>query len=125
MNSISFFEIQSSNPERECKFYEAVFGWQFTREVGVPIEYYRIQTGGIPGALLARPAKVPPKAHGTNAFNCSVEVSNIEATEKAVLAHKGKVAMPRFPIPGQGWQGYYMDADRNVFGVFQPDTEAK
>lgn len=32
MNSIIYFEIQSSNPEREIKFYQDVFGWKFKRQ---------------------------------------------------------------------------------------------
>ena len=40
MNNIIYFEIQSSDPSREIKFYETVFGWKFTKVEGLPIEYY-------------------------------------------------------------------------------------
>jgi hypothetical protein len=60
MNTIGYFEIQSSNPEREIGFYENIFGWQFIREEFVPIEYYRIATNSINGGLLKRPAEVLP-----------------------------------------------------------------
>lgn len=43
MNTIAYFEIQSSNPSREIKFYHTIFGREFIREEFVPIEYYRIQ----------------------------------------------------------------------------------
>ena len=52
MNTIGYFEIQSSDCQREIKFYEAVFGWKFIKEEFVPIEYYRIETDGINGGLL-------------------------------------------------------------------------
>ena len=60
MNSIGYFEIQSSDPKRELKFYQTVFGWKFIKEDYVPLEYYRIETNGINGGLLKRPAPVPP-----------------------------------------------------------------
>jgi predicted enzyme related to lactoylglutathione lyase len=74
MNTIGYFEIQSSDPNRDSKFYQSVFGWKFIKEEFIPIEYYRIETGGINGGLLKRPVKVPPMEYGTNGFTCSVEV---------------------------------------------------
>ncbi|MCB0655747.1 MAG: hypothetical protein KDC57_06390, partial [Saprospiraceae bacterium] len=68
MNTVAYFEIQSSNPGREVDFYRQVFGWKFSREEGLPFEYYRIISGGIPGAILARPAATPAPGQGTNAF---------------------------------------------------------
>ena len=32
MNSVGYFEIQSSDPKRDVIFYEKNFGWKFTRE---------------------------------------------------------------------------------------------
>ena len=68
MNTIGYFEIQSSDLKREINFYGKVFSWRFIREEFVPIEYYRIETNSINGGLLKRPAKVPPSESGTNAF---------------------------------------------------------
>ena len=28
-------------------------------------------------------------------------------------------------LPGMAWQGYYLDTEGNVFGVHQPDPEAR
>ncbi len=60
MNTIGYFEIQSSKTSRDIKFYESFFGWKFIKEEFVPIEYYRIDTNSINGGLSKRPAKVPP-----------------------------------------------------------------
>jgi len=51
MNSIGYFEIQSSDCEREIKFYQTVFGWKFIKEEFVSVEYYRIETNSIHGGL--------------------------------------------------------------------------
>ena len=125
MNTIGYFEIQSSDPGRDIKFYEAVFGWKFIKEEFVPIEYYRIETTSIYGGLLKRPAKLPPAESGTNAFVCSIQVENFDKTNELILEHGGQVALPKFAIPGRCWQGYYIDNDNNTFGIFQVDENAK
>ena len=125
MNSPSYFEIQADDPKRASHFYGDLFGWKFTKAEGLPVEYWRIETDGIRGGLLKRPAKSPPSEYGTNAFVCSIEVTNFDKTAEKVAALGGKVAMPKFAVPGVCWQGYFLDTDNNVFGIFQPDKEAK
>jgi uncharacterized protein len=125
MNTIGYFEIQSSDPNRDIKFYQTVFGWKFIKEEFVPIEYYRIETNSINGGLLKRPAKVPPAESGTNAFVCSVLVENFDRTNNLILQNGGQVALPKFAIPGRCWQGYFIDLDNNMFGIFEVDETAK
>jgi predicted enzyme related to lactoylglutathione lyase len=124
MNTLGYFEIQSSSPMREIKFYSEVFGWEFQRDSNVPIEYYRIESAGINGGLLLRPAKTPGDQFGTNAFCCSMEVADFEITAKTIEENGGRVAMPKFAIPGKCWQGYFIDPDNNTFGIFQVDENA-
>ncbi|HEY2349732.1 MAG TPA: VOC family protein [Puia sp.] len=124
MNTIGFFEIQSSDPSRELTFYKAIFGWNFIKEESVPIEYYRIETNTIYGGLLKRPADLPPEGTGTNAFVCSVQVENFDKMSESILNLGGEVAMPKFAVPGRCWQGYFLDPDRNVFGIFEEDAKA-
>ena len=124
MNTVGYFEIQSSNPQREIGFYEGVFSWKFFREESVPIEYYRIETPTINGGLLKRPAPVPPPESGTNAYVCSVQVAHFDKTSDEILRRGGKVAMPKFAIPGRCWQGYFIDPDNNTFGIFEVDENA-
>lgn len=125
MTSIIYFEIQSSNPQREVKFYSEVFGWTFIKIEGLPIEYYQIETTGIHGGLLQRPAPTPPTHCGTNAFTCSIEVENFEAKAEKIMALGGQVAMEKFAIPNKCWQGYFLDQDNNTFGLVQVDANAQ
>jgi predicted enzyme related to lactoylglutathione lyase len=125
MNTIGYFEIQSSDCKREINFYQTIFGWKFIKEEFVPIEYYRIETNSINGGLLKRPAKVPPTEVGTNAFVCSVQVDNFDKTGELIIKNGGQVALPKFAIPGRCWQGYFMDLDHNTFGIFEVDENAK
>jgi predicted enzyme related to lactoylglutathione lyase len=124
MNSIGYFEIQSSNPEREIGFYENIFGWKFTRQDSVPIEYYQIETSTINGGLLKRPGQVPPSESGTNAYVCSIQVADFDKTSEEILRNGGQIALPKSSIPGRCWQGYFIDPDNNTFGVFEVDENA-
>jgi predicted enzyme related to lactoylglutathione lyase len=124
MNTIAYFEIQSSDPIRDKQFYETVFGWKFIKEEFVPLEYYRIETEGMYGGLLKRPAQIPPSECGTNAFTCSIQVASFDETEAMILKNGGKVALPKFAVPGRCWQGYFLDLDNNTFGIFEVDGDA-
>lgn len=125
MNGVAYFEIQSAEPAAAVRFYAAVFGWKFTRQEGLPVEYWRIETSGIRGGLLKRPAPVPPLECGTNAYVCSMEVQSFDQTAGAILGNGGRVALPKFAVPGVCWQGYFLDADNNTFGIFQSDPQAQ
>src|SRR3954469_16007832 len=124
MNGPSYFEIQAGDVARALHFYKEIFGWKFTEAKGLPIEYWRIETGGPGGGLLERPAKTPPPEHGTNAYVCSMEVKDFDATAKKILDLGGQVAMPKFAVPGKCWQGYFLDNEGNTFGIFEVDAKA-
>lgn len=124
MNTVSYFEIQADDPEKAQKFYSAVFGWKFIKQEGLPLEYWQIETEGINGGLLKRPASVPPPQSGTNAYVCSMEVSDFDASAEKILKNGGQVALEKFAVVGKCWQGYFIDPQGNTFGVFQVDEKA-
>lgn len=125
MNGHLYFEIQADDPIRASHFYKEVFGWQFEKAPGLPVEYWRIETGGARGGLLQRPAQTPPPECGTNAFVCSIEVENFDETAEKILSPGGQIALPKFAVPGTCWQGYFIDTEGNTFGTFQVDETAK
>ena len=125
MNAPSYFEIQADDTKRAADFYASVFGWNFAKAEGLPIEYWRIETDGPRGGLLKRPAQRPPAGSGTNAFTCSMEVKEFDKAAKKIDDLGGKVALPKFAVPGVCWQGYFLDTEGNVFGLFQADSAAK
>ena len=120
-----YFEIQADDPARAISFYSQVFGWKFDEVKGLPVPYWRIETGGSRGGLLKRPAKPPPVQCGTNAFVCSLEVENFDETAKRIEQLGGVVALPKFAVQKTCWQGYFIDAEGNTFGIFQVDANAK
>ncbi|AIM36313.1 VOC family protein [Sphingobacterium sp. SG20118] len=123
-NTVVYFEIQATEPEKLIEFYAQVFDWKFSKEENLPIVYYRIETAGMMGGLLQRPAAIPPTHCGTNAFTCSMEVENFDKIAALILKKGGQVALPKFAIPGRCYQGYFIDTDNNVFGIFEVDSQA-
>ena len=125
MSGQIFFEIQADDLDRAENFYKTIFGWKFKPVPGLPVEYRSIDNGGVGGGLLKRPAKTPPQECGTNAFTCSFEVENFDKTAAAIEELKGIVALPKFAVQGKCWQGYFLDNEKNVFGIFQVDKNAR
>jgi predicted enzyme related to lactoylglutathione lyase len=124
MNNVAFFEIQADDPKRAIAFYEAVFGWNFVKQEGMPIDYWQIEGAGINGGLLPRPAAAPAQGTGTNAFTCSIQVESFDEAGGKVLENDGMIAMDKFAVPGKCWQGYFQDTEGNVLGLFQVDENA-
>jgi predicted enzyme related to lactoylglutathione lyase len=125
VNSPAYFEIQADEPERAVRFYGQVFGWRFARVDGLPVPYWRIETDGIRGGLLKRPAPPPQPQSGTNAFVCSMEVQDFDAVAGRITESGGQIALPKFAVPHVCWQGYFIDLEGNTFGLFQPDEAAR
>ncbi len=119
-----YFEIQADDPARAIGFYSYVFGWRFTEEKGSDQEYWSIEADTFEGGLLRRLRKAPPRECGANAFVCSIEVDDFDATADRILKGGGIGDEPKFPVPGRGWGGYFVDTEGNAFGIFQADENA-
>lgn len=133
MNRITHFEIQADDLERAAKFYTDVFGWEIKKWENSSMDYWMIMTAsmdstepGINGGLMKRPCPLPDikivkeqNAFGTNAFTCTVQVDDYDAYAAKIIAAGGKEAMAKFNIADMAWQGYYVDTERNVFGLHQ------
>jgi predicted enzyme related to lactoylglutathione lyase len=130
MSRVVHFEIQADDVERAKAFYAAAFGWEFQDWSGVTeATYWGIIAGpedepGINGALLQRPTAAPPAGTGSNAYVCTIQVDDYDATHERITLAGGIVAIPKMALTGIAWQGYYLDTEGNTFGIHQPDPEA-
>jgi len=52
------------------------------------------------GGLLKRPTIAPPPRSRTNAYVCSMQVTDFDGTAKAILKNAGQVALEKFAVPG-------------------------
>ncbi|MCH1624521.1 VOC family protein [Ferdinandcohnia quinoae] len=131
MGRLIHFEIHVDDMERAKKFYGEVFGWTFedwSDFAGMP--YFGAVTGdanepGIDGALMQRQSPPPTQGQALNGYSCTMGVEDYDSAEAKILSAGGQVAMPKYALPGMAWQGYYMDTEGNVFGIHQPDENAK
>lgn len=137
-NRIVHFEIHSENPEKAAKFYSDIFGWDIKEWVFPGVEmknenrYWFVMTAekdskeaGINGGMLFRRGSAPAKGQPVNAFVCTVQVESFDKTAEKIMSAGGTVALPKMAIQGMAWQGYFIDLDGNIFGVHEPDPNAK
>ncbi|KGP91770.1 glyoxalase [Pontibacillus chungwhensis BH030062] len=131
MGRLVHFEIHVDDMDRAKGFYGEVFGWTFedwSEFAGMP--YMGAVTGGedkpgINGALMKRQGPAPEPNQPVNGYTCTMGVEDYDAIEAKILKHGGEVALPKYALPGMAWQGYYKDPEGNIFGIHQPDENAK
>jgi predicted enzyme related to lactoylglutathione lyase len=127
MPKVIHFEMHAQTPERAIKFYQAVFGWSFSKWPG-PMDYWLITTGpaserGIDGGLIRRQGPIDGQA--VIAYVCTIDVPSVDDTVRTVGLNGGANVVPKMPIPGVGWLAYCKDTEGNIFGVMQADERAK
>jgi predicted enzyme related to lactoylglutathione lyase len=123
MNRVTHFEIYTDDPEAVQPFYKNVFGWAFKKFEG-PIEYWLVTTGpdkqpGINGGMTR-----PREGQSSGTLN-TVAVESLDQTIKKIEKGGGNICVPKMAIPGVGWLAYAQDPAGTVFGVIEPDTDAK
>jgi predicted enzyme related to lactoylglutathione lyase len=121
-NELTHFAINADDVERARAFYEAVFGWRF--EAWGPPDFYRIAAGDGPrGALQRRRELIEGQA--TLGYECTIAVSDVDATAAAVAARGGRVLMPRTTIAGVGDVMFFADPEGNAVGAIRYDPSAE
>jgi len=55
----------------------------------------------------------------------TIGVESVDAAVETVTKAGGKLVMPKTPIPTVGYFAYLTDTEGNLFGVMQPDANAK
>lgn len=119
-NNLKSFGITADDVQRARRFYEQVFDWRF--EPWGPPEFYLIHTGnrsdpGVQGLLHKR--RDPVQGTGMTGFECTIGVTDIDATMRAVTAAGGQIAMEKFHIPTVGSGCYFHDTEGNFVGAMQ------
>ena len=131
MSRVIHFEIQAEDVQRAVGFYTAVFNWRvedWSEYAGSP--YFGVTTGpedqpGINGAIMRRPGANPPVGGPVAGAVLTVGTDDFDATAARIAEAGGTVALEKQALPGMAWQGYFHDTENNVFGVHQPDPDAK
>ncbi|HEY4272541.1 MAG TPA: VOC family protein [Candidatus Udaeobacter sp.] len=124
MNRVTHFEIYTDDPEAVQPFYENVFGWTFGKFEGGPLEYWLITTGpddqpGINGGLTR-----PREGQCPGTLN-TIAVESLDQTISKIEQRGGRICVPKMAILKIGWLAYAEDPAGNVFGIIEPNTNAK
>lgn len=119
MNKLVHFAVYTDNIDRAAAFYQSVFNWQMN-SYGQPgfMQIMHVDNLEKPiGALQDR--KFSPLHDKVNGFECSIEVANIEETQRAVEQSGGKVVMPITEIPNVGRLCKFTDTEGNLLCAIQ------
>lgn len=107
-DSITWFEIPTTDLDRATTFYEAVLGTKLRREVfGYPLAMFPASREGVTGALVFAPERKPGPAGTMVYLNCEGE---LEAAAGRVKAAGGEVLVAVTAVPG-GFGRYAMIRD--------------
>jgi predicted enzyme related to lactoylglutathione lyase len=127
MKRVVHFEIHAEDPERAIRFYQGLFGWEFSKWAG-PQDYWLIKTGpdgvpGINGGMIRRHGSIDGQA--VIGYVCTIDVPSVDEYVQKIIAGGGPIVLPKMPIPGVGWLAYGKDTEGNIFGIMQMDAAAK
>ena len=119
-NNVSRFAIHVDDVARARAFYEKTFGWKF--EPWGPPDFYLITTGdaenpGVGGLMHKR--HQPLTGTGMKGFECTIGVSNIDETIRAIELNGGTIVMAKAHIPTVGSLVYFHDTESNHVGAMQ------
>ncbi len=126
MNHLAHFAINADDVSRARRFYEHVFGWQFS--AWGPPDFYQIDMGAeAPVAVIGALQKRRQLVNGqpTIGYECTISVPSIDNTIKAVLANGGKTVLEKSVIVGVGALAFFQDPEGNAFGAIQFDKKAE
>lgn len=124
MNRVTHFEIYTDKPESVQPFYQDVFGWKFRKFEGGLMEYWLVTTGddtnpGINGGMTR-----PREGQNAGTLN-TIAVESLDRTIDKIEQRGGRICVPKMAIPTVGWLAYAEDPAGNIFGIIEPNTEAK
>jgi predicted enzyme related to lactoylglutathione lyase len=97
-NSLTWFEIPTTDLDRAVKFYEQVMATELRREVfGYPLAMFPASREGVTGALVAAPGRKPGPGGTMVYLDCA---GILDAATARVAAAGGSVAIPVTEVPG-------------------------
>jgi len=121
MSRVIHFELPSTDPAASQKFYENVFGWKINPFRGMP-DFQHIDTGGADaspdGGLL-------PRKHPDQTVINYVRVESIDKFAAKVEKLGGKICTSKTAVPQMGYFAVCQDTEKNTFGIWEINQNAK
>jgi len=112
-HKIHYIEMAASDVARAKKFYGDVFGWKF-QDYGPDYASFDAASAGIDGGFRK---SGPDETRGDAAPLIVLYSADLKATEAAIAAAGGSIAVPTFEFPG-GRRFHFADGVGNVLAVW-------
>ncbi|MFC2022571.1 VOC family protein [Chloroflexota bacterium] len=117
------FDVATDNPERVKKFYEALFDWKMENPPGMN-DYYLIETTDLEGKRGVG-GGLGKRGEPNQRITAYIGVDSVDDYSSEVEKLGGKVIQPKMNVPGWGHLAICMDTEKNLFGLWQDDKNAK
>lgn len=118
-NPVGYFELPATDLDRAERFYAAVFGFDFERQLvdGYEMALFPYEDGGFgaSGALAKGDIYVPSRTGALVYF----AVPHLDAVLERALSAGGEVLYPKKPIGDHGWVAEIGDSEGNRVGLHQ------
>ncbi len=114
-NPVVHWELMSKDPAKISAFYEQVFDWKIQH---MPEMNYRMVDtggGGINGGIM-KPERPEPWPGNTIFY---VNVDDLAAYRKKVIAAGGKIHVEEQVVPGMGSFALFTDPEGRMMGIWK------
>ena len=116
------FELWTNNPDKLSDFYAKTFDWKVNanRET----KYNIVETGGkggINGGIMTPQRKAPWPGN----MSFYIEVDDLAAYSKRIVAAGGKIVAEEQQVPGMGSYVLFHDPEGRVMGLWKNAAKAK
>ena len=115
-------EIPADDVDRAKRFYQGVFGWNFSTIPGY--DDYELYTTTADGTGVGGGIGKRGVTAGREVRNY-ISVDSIDAALPKVTANGGRVVSPKEEVMGQGWYAVVTDSEGNEFALWQDDPNAR
>ena len=119
MPTVMHFEIPADDVGRAKSFYSKLFGWEIKEIPGM--DYWIITTKGekaVGGGLMKR-------QDAQQQIINYIDVSSLDKYAAEVEKLGGKIVVPKTAIPEMGYFAICLDTEKNTFGIFEDNKNAR
>lgn len=123
-----YFDLTVRDLDAASRFFSAVLGWTFESFEAIGYQYSRIRTGsedelGIDGGI--GEIQDAPMSEGRPLTLVTIQVHDLDKQLRLVEENGGSVVEAKRVIPGIGWYATCAEPGGLLFGMIQPDPEAR
>ena len=120
-NPVVHWELMSNDPAKVSVFYEKIFGWKIQH---IPeMDYRMVETGGA-GGINGGILKPPREGASPGNMVLYIDVDDLAAYRKKVVAAGGKVYVEEQAVPGMGAFSLFTDPEGRMMGLWKTAKKA-